>query len=385
MNTDNHIHIHLEKNTPTNNLDLQKKPPRGPTGATGRRGLTGAIGSTGVRGPTGVRGSSGTQGSTGVRGSSGVAGILGASGPTGVEGSIGVVGPTGVVGPIGEIGPTGLEGPTGDQGATGVTSINQNMESLTSSNYVSTLSLYSISSIVTIDNELNVNSTLMNSLRVLSLPEPEKFTYITIESPSEGEVTSPSWASYVKITNIAGGGKGGDGGGENGTTGGAAGAGGGSGGTIIYTTSLNNYVISYNLISTIGGNNYSTCVVSLSNTNNIVTLYSIYGSNTIGGSGCIVYSEPPLNATEILIPGNNGYSNRTIDNPGFGIFGGKAQDGGGGGAGGGQGAGPHGGVGAPGSGGHGGDGGVGSGGGGSSGILRPGGAGGPPLITFEWL
>jgi hypothetical protein len=388
MSNYNHIHFHLNEKVPTNNFGAGKRGPKGLTGAAGKIGSTGVQGETGVVGPSGVTGTAGTIGVAGPIGPTGVVGPTGLEGVSGRDGPTGVIGSTGLQGLIGEIGPSGLKGDTGIIGDSFNFSINEVIESLTSSNYVSTLSLYSISSIVTIDNELNVNSTLMNSLIGFSLPLSDKFTYITINSPSEGEVTSPSWASYVKITNIGGGGAGGGGGSvppDGEVPGyGTAGDGGGAGGRIIYTTSLNNYNILYNLNSTIGVNNYSTCVVSLSSINNIVTLYSGYGSNIIGGSGCITSLYSSSNASALLIHGSNGYSNGSVGNRGFGIFGGQAGteiDG----ESGGQGAGPYGGLGAPGTGGGGGNGGVGSGGGGGSGQAEPGGTGGPPLIIFEWL
>ncbi|MCU4997906.1 collagen-like protein [Bacillus cereus] len=72
--------------------------PTGPTGVTGRTGITGP---TGVTGRTGVTGPTGITGKTGVTGPTGVTGLTGVTGPTGDTGSTGITGPTGVTGPAG--------------------------------------------------------------------------------------------------------------------------------------------------------------------------------------------------------------------------------------------------------------------------------------------
>jgi hypothetical protein len=104
---------------------------RGPTGATGLKGDTGATGPAGATGPkgdTGATGGTGPAGATGLKGDTGAAGPAGATGPKGDTGAVGPKGSTGETGPAGPKGdagdpgadgPPGVKGDKGDPGATG--------------------------------------------------------------------------------------------------------------------------------------------------------------------------------------------------------------------------------------------------------------------------
>lgn len=89
---------------------------RGPQGATGPAGPTGAKGETGSQGPQGLKGDPGPQGPQGLKGETGAAGPMGPAGP---KGDTGDRGPTGPQGPQGLKGETGSQGPAGPTGATG--------------------------------------------------------------------------------------------------------------------------------------------------------------------------------------------------------------------------------------------------------------------------
>lgn len=111
---------------------------RGPQGATGPAGPTGAKGETGAAGPAGDRGPTGPQGPQGLKGETGSQGPAGPKGDTGAtftpnvdrEGNItwsndkGLSNPssTNIKGPrgdVGERGPSGIQGVPGPVGPTG--------------------------------------------------------------------------------------------------------------------------------------------------------------------------------------------------------------------------------------------------------------------------
>ena len=416
--------------------------------------FVGGIGATGVQGPTGVAGTFtsetsgatgpvGNQGPTGVQGVDGIpgdTGIQGSSGPTGIEGS---TGPSGNTGSQGDTGVNGLSGDTGaggfylNQSSANISSIRTQTLQLNPS-IVSISSIFNIKcssatnvnqlSVNLINNQLRINpsatykniisigsnvslslsnsdlkitnttksitftSSLINSINTLNLRQSTcailATTYITLNDQS---IVPPAGAKYVTITNMAGGGDGGE------PDSASGGGGGGAGGTLIYTTLINNYTFDYRLSSTI--NQFNTCVVSLSNTSNILNMYSIYGNdappppqNVIrGGTGGSGYG--PIGS--LLIPGMNGYkagnySTVGVGSNGGGIYGGKGgQDNnygiGGGGMGGGVSGGAGGDARSSGS-----NGGYGSGGGGPGAPNNPDiivvpGSGGPPLLIFEWM
>lgn len=74
---------------------------RGPDGATGATGPSGAIGPDGATGPEGPQGATGVQGATGLTGPNGIDGATGATGPMGMLGATGAIGATGPAGPQG--------------------------------------------------------------------------------------------------------------------------------------------------------------------------------------------------------------------------------------------------------------------------------------------
>jgi len=235
-------------------------------------------------------------------------------------------------------------------------------------------------------NSIALNSTLISSLNTLVSGSSGGgggggLLGITYVSTAGVTVTPPSGTTYVRITNMAGGGVGG----SLYATSAYGGGGGGGGGTIIYTTLLSNFNISYNRLSTIGINNYSTCCVFLSSQTTTLNLYAFYGKNANGSNGGFGGNAYGPKGS-IVVVGMNGYSGGNSQNNynGYGPLGGSIyfmDDTNY--AGGGMGGGPEGGAGGYNSGGF--PGGFGSGGGGGTADGFGGGAGGPPLITFEWL
>jgi hypothetical protein len=94
-----------------------KPGPVGPKGDTGATGPNGDSGATGSQGATGPKGDSGPQGATGPKGDSGDTGSQGATGP---KGDSGATGSQGATGPKGDTGPQGVPGPIGPQGIPGI-------------------------------------------------------------------------------------------------------------------------------------------------------------------------------------------------------------------------------------------------------------------------
>lgn len=90
--------------------------PKGDTGATGANGAKGDKGDTGPQGPQGEKGDTGPQGAKGDKGDKG---DTGAKGEKGDKGEMGFQGPQGMTGPQGLQGPQGLKGDQGAQGPQG--------------------------------------------------------------------------------------------------------------------------------------------------------------------------------------------------------------------------------------------------------------------------
>jgi len=250
------------------------------TGATGLQGLTGNIGDNGLQGSTGVKSSS--RGSTGNQGPPGVKGTTGTKGETGdtaLQGEQGVQGPTGVVAP-------------GATGPTGVLVIGSAINTFTTNMMLSDFS---------------------NATRYI-ITGPPNFT---------SSVNVPNSASFVKITNIGGGGYG-----TLSDNSAHSGYGGGGGGTVISISPLApnsqriECIISYNY-GNYGGKYSVVSCPSISNYNNTGEIYDIqysyagYASTFVGGKGYAT------SGYAITLPGCNGYAGGALGGDGAGFLGGK--------------------------------------------------------------
>lgn len=104
--------------------------PQGPQGTAGLAGPIGAQGPSGATGPAGAMGPAGATGAPGPVGPTGIAGSPGLPGATGAQGPAGLPGPMGLNGAMGQTGPAGPTGPTGPTGPPGFTTLNGDVQGL---------------------------------------------------------------------------------------------------------------------------------------------------------------------------------------------------------------------------------------------------------------